>query len=69
MTKVTDAEFRTSLLGGIRWSAESISLGGQKWAKTTQIGKNRIRSLIKIDHFLSTLKFWDVNSGIESNPL
>ena len=36
--------------------------------KMTEIGKSRIRSLIKVEYFLSILKVLDLNSGIESQP-
>ena len=39
-------------------------LGRQKLAKKTEIGKCRLRSLIKLEYFLSILKFWIFESDI-----
>ena len=44
------------------------TFGSPKSVKMTDIGKNRIRSPIKIGYFLSLLKFLDPNSDFESQP-
>ena len=40
----------------------------EKTVEMTEIGKSRIRSLIKVEYFLSISKFLDLGRLIESEP-